>query len=82
LLDALRATDLTLDLLAGPACGVDGPDLEVSVRSSLFDHLRQPVRAVVIREFAVGKGLREITAIVSNVHHQIQLMHSPNDSHR
>jgi hypothetical protein len=82
LLDALSATDLTFDLLAGPACGVDGSGLEVSIYSSLFDHLSEPIRAVIIREFAMGEGLREITTMVSIIYHQIQLMHSPNDSHR
>ncbi len=65
LLYSLGSSDLTLDLLASPSGGFECPGLEFAIGSCLFDHLHQPVGAIELREVAVGKGLRQITAKVS-----------------
>ena len=43
---AMSTADLTLDLFASPACGLDGPRRELAVLACILDHCRKPVLAV------------------------------------
>jgi hypothetical protein len=65
LLNALRPTDLALDLLAGPACCLDGSTLEFAVLASILDHLGEPLCAVVRLELSMRESISKITEIVS-----------------
>ncbi len=65
MLDALGSADLALDLLAGPACRIDGSGLEFAVLASILDHLGKPVCAVVGLELSMGEGVGEVTKAVS-----------------
>jgi hypothetical protein len=57
LMDSLRTSDLSSDLLAGPSGGIDSSILKVAVASRLSNHRYQPVGPIILRELAVGKGV-------------------------
>lgn len=61
----MRTTDLTLNLFAGPACGLDGPGGEFSILSSILDHCGEPFLAIKSLELAVWERICKITGDVS-----------------
>lgn len=65
MLETLGAAYLTLDLLTGPAGGVNCPRLEVSVLAGLLDHRGKPFGAVEVGKVAIGECLGNVTVIVS-----------------
>lgn len=60
----MGAADLTLDLLACPACRLDGSGSEVAVLTSILDHCSEPVLAVKALEFAVRERIRKVAVAV------------------
>lgn len=81
MLNALRSADLALDLFAGPACRLDGSGLEFAVLASILDHLGKPVCAVVGLELSMGKGIGEVTEVVSIAQRESWTVYSPNNTH-
>lgn len=65
MLKTLGAPNLTLDLFPSPTSSIDCSSLEVTVLAGILDHLGEPFGAVECGEFAVGEGLSEVTAFVS-----------------
>lgn len=57
--------DLTLDLFAGPACGLDSSGRELAILACVLDHLGKPLLAIEVLEFAVGECICKITVDVS-----------------
>lgn len=53
-------TRLTLDLFAGPACGVLSALREFLVGTSLASHVGEPLVAEVLADFAVGECLGDV----------------------
>lgn len=57
----LRAADLPLDLLPGPASSFNGARLELPVRPRFLNHCCDPILAEGIRQLAVGVRVRQVT---------------------
>jgi hypothetical protein len=62
---AMCAADLTLDLFAGPACGLNGSGGELAILTCVLDHLGEPILAIEVLEFAVGECICKITVDVN-----------------
>ena len=60
-LNALGSTYLTLDLLARPPGRINCSGRKVTIRPGVLDHGQYPVRTVEVCDFAVRKGVRQIT---------------------
>ena len=82
MLNALRPANLALDLLAGPACRIDGSGLELAVLASILDHLGEPFSAVVGLEFSVREGIGKVTEIVSADRREGLTVYLPYNTHR
>ena len=76
----MRATDLALDLFAGPACGLDGSGREFAVLACVLDHCCEPLLAVEALEFAIRESISKITTTVSLLLEE-QGQNLPNNTH-
>ena len=54
--------DLALDLLAGPASGLDGARAILPGRAGFTDQSSDPVVAEIGGKLAVGEGISEVTS--------------------
>lgn len=59
--NTLGAANLALDLLSGPASGLDSPGLEFPVGTRLLDQSCKPVLAESVRKLTVGEGIGKVT---------------------